>query len=132
MSITQLRSLVLAFGATYVAACVFFVLLPSRLEPGVGISAAITLVLVGAVNFVIALALGQRARVPHLAGSVLAALLVTITALGLKRGLDNPVRESPAFLDYAGRHMGLGLILTLAIVLASLVGLWIGHSRPGR
>jgi hypothetical protein len=132
VSIKGLRAFAVSFIATYVASFVFFVLIPSPLSPSVSVAAAISLSLIASVGFFSGFAGGRAVVFHHSTGAVLAALLVALTALEFKRALDNPVREPPPFLVYAERHVGLGLMFVVTIMLASLAGFWIGQARSRR
>jgi hypothetical protein len=129
VSINGTRAFAISFVATYVASFVFFVLIPTSLSPRVSVAAAIALILIASVGVIIGLLGGRGVLRHHSGGAVLAALLVALTALFLKRALDNPVREPPSFLAFAERHVGLGLMLVVTIMLASLLGFWLGQAR---
>jgi hypothetical protein len=113
---------------TYFASFVFFALIP-RLSPSVSLAATIALVLVASVGFITGFIGSRAVALHHFAGAVLAAFLISLTAISLKRELDNPVREPPPFLWFAERHLGLGFIIIGAIVLASIAGFWVGQLR---
>ncbi len=109
----------------------FFVEIVTAISLDVGTAGAITLALVGIMGWVKGFFSKQADDLAYCAGAVACGVLFTATALWIKWGIDNPVRDPPPlghFLSDVLRRDPLWLVTpVIAVAVFASAGVLIGR-----